>query len=188
MSCFHYTHFRRNSVRTLDCMLKFWRRQMTFRSNIGHFVLIKFKQWTKNMTSIVSSNLINLQRPKRPFRTVRVTMRTPAITEYGLHGQCAMVAVCRRELEMKVHQKKKLRSVLVLISVSLMYPIILTKSLKPVRLKMDGHFGVINNHIKELWTVYQFMKGHFHMLFDLHSKLWINFTLIHSNIICVREL
>ena len=62
MSCFHCTRFRLTYAWMIGCKSKFWNRHVIFHSNIEHFVLIKLKQWTRNMIFIANLNLTSFPK------------------------------------------------------------------------------------------------------------------------------
>ena len=132
----------------IDFMSRFWNHlNGIFHSNIEHFDLIKFKQWSKNTIFIANSHLVLSQERQNLFQAARAMTKTRVTMEHGLHGLNAMVLVTEGEPEMKGCRKTIFKEKHVLDSVFWKLPMILTRSLKHVRLKMDGLFGVISNQI-----------------------------------------
>ena len=148
MKFFRYIHFQPICVWMTDFMSRFWiHLNGIFHSNIEHFDLIKFKQSSKNTIFIANSHLVLFQEQKNLFQAARAMIKTLATMEFGLHGLPAMVHVTEAESETKALLKTIIKEKHVLDSVFWKFPMISTKSLRHVRLKMDGLFGVINNQI-----------------------------------------
>ena len=99
------------------------------------------------MKFIVYYHLVLFREQQNLFQAARATTKTPATMELGLHGLNAMVLVTGGEPEMKAYLTTITKERHVPDSVFWRLPMILTKSLRHVRLKMDGLFGVTNNQI-----------------------------------------
>ena len=84
----------------------------------------------------------------------------------------------KQELETKMKQMKKLSHVTVKVSVSSMSMMILTKTSRLVQSITIAQEEIFQNRFHVYQMVQQHIRDPFLMLFDLHSRRLINFTLI----------